>query len=83
MKLIFSELKSNLSTLPQQSFESIYTIYQKYLFQLNNRVSVFRSCQEKNFSGIIRGVEPSGKLIVETEQGVIKTFSLKEITLLY
>ena len=82
MKLILSELESNLSTLPQQSFESVYTIYQKYLFQLN-RVSVFRSCQEKNFSGIIRGVEPSGKLIVETEQGIIKTFSLKEITLLY
>ena len=82
MKLIFSELESNLSTLPQQSFENVYTIYQKYLFQLN-RVSVFRSCQEKNFSGIIRGVEPSGKLIVETEQGIIKTFSLKEITLLY
>ncbi|GJH40968.1 biotin--[acetyl-CoA-carboxylase] ligase [Capnocytophaga sp. HP1101] len=82
MKLILSELESNLSTLTQQSFKSVYPIYQSYLFQLN-KVSTFRSPEGETFSSIIRGVEPSGKLIVETEQQAIKTFSLKEITLLY
>lgn len=35
------------------------------------------------FSGFIKGTSPEGKLVVLLEDEIIKTFDLKEISLLY
>ena len=45
--------------------------------------STFKLNDNSTFSGIMKGVEQNGKLIVWTEDEIIKTFDLKEITLLY
>lgn len=57
-------------------------IYEANLFQ-KDKVSVFRSQEGSDFSGIIRGVQPSGKLRVELENEQFMYFDLKEVQLLF
>lgn len=82
MKSILRNLQKEFLNLEELQFADIYPIYKKYLFQLN-KISAFRPKEGKDFSGIIRGVLPSGELLVETENDEIKQFALKEIQLLY
>lgn len=82
MKSILFNLQKEFTKLEESQFADIYPIYKKYLFQLN-KISAFRPKNGKDFSGIIRGVLPSGELLVETENDEIKLFALKEIQLLY
>ena len=54
--------------------------YLDFLYRIN-KVSCFESGSQK-FNGVIRGVEDSGLLIVETENEIIK-FNTKEIKILF
>lgn len=82
MKFVVRNLQREFENLDHLQFADVYPIYKKYLFQLNG-VSAFRPQKGQDFSGIIRGVLPSGELLVETENDGIKEFALKEIQLLY
>lgn len=74
---IASVIESNL-TAPD--FERLRRQYLQMLFR-KNQVSAF-SDGHQTFNGIIRDVDYSGKLVLETDSET-KTFSLKEIELLY
>ena len=60
--------------------KNISSKYLDFLYRIN-KVSFFESGSQK-FNGIIRGVEDSGLLIVETENEIIK-FNIKEIKILF
>lgn len=81
MKRIINNLEKELTVIENFSFEEIYNVYRNYLFRLE-KVSTFRSPEGIHFMGIIKGVTSIGELIVATEE-TIKTFSLKQIELLY
>ncbi|GIM58973.1 biotin--[acetyl-CoA-carboxylase] ligase [Capnocytophaga canimorsus] len=82
MQSILKNLEAHLAKVEQLSFESVYPLYKRHLFRIN-QVSAFRPHSGNDFSGIIRGVLPSGKLVVQNEDDQMLTFSLKEIELLY
>lgn len=56
--------------------------YLKILFR-KDQPSTFKNLINEKFIGIIRGVDTTGKLMVELEDCVIKKFNLKEVKLLY
>lgn len=56
--------------------------YESFLFR-KNKPSTFKDAEGNMFSGFIIGVSNGGKLQVRLEDDIIKTFNLKEITLLY
>ncbi len=64
------------------SREELKTLYLKVLFR-KDKPSTFKDLSNRNFTGIIRGVDPSGKLLVELEDDLLKPFDLKELKLLY
>lgn len=82
MKYIVKRLQKKFSQTENLTFDEIYPVYEKRLFQ-KDKVSAFRCAQGNDFSGIIRKVLPSGELVVEIETGELKNFQLKEIQLLY
>ncbi|NDV15352.1 biotin--[acetyl-CoA-carboxylase] ligase [Muricauda sp. TY007] len=56
--------------------------YEKLLFK-KDKPSTFTNADDEMFMGFIRRVSPTGKLIIELEDQVLKEFDLKEVTLLY
>lgn len=81
MEEIVLQMETLLPTFLEKGFEGGYRSYQKYLFR-KDKVSAFRQKEGINFMGVIKGVAPTGRLLVETEIG-IRSFELKEIELLY
>ncbi|TBW27573.1 biotin--[acetyl-CoA-carboxylase] ligase [Gramella sp. KN1008] len=79
---ILQSIEQKLTEFPDLNGDQILENYVRHMFRLNI-VSSFSSPQGKHFNGIIRGVTTEGKLNLEIEEGVFKTFDLKEIQLLY
>ncbi|WP_147679141.1 biotin--[acetyl-CoA-carboxylase] ligase [Algibacter pacificus] len=75
MKYYFRILEvGNLELLKQE--------YETNLFR-KNKPSTFKDAEGLMFSGFIKGISSDGKLEVLIEDDIIKTFDLKEISLLY
>lgn len=76
---LLSHLESRYLMLHGGKFEVLKQDYLQNLFQLNE----VRTYQSKHgqFTGIIRGIDAWGKLVMETEQG-LQHFDLKEIVFL-
>ncbi|MBO3117205.1 biotin--[acetyl-CoA-carboxylase] ligase [Winogradskyella sp. DF17] len=79
---IVTSIKIQFENAKSKTIEEITEEYESLLFRLD-KPSTFKIAGEKVFSGIIRGVTPSGRLKVWLEDQDIKTFDFKEITLLY
>ncbi|MBO6879719.1 biotin--[acetyl-CoA-carboxylase] ligase [Winogradskyella sp.] len=79
---ILKELQFYFKLLESQQFEQLKSEYEALLFR-KDKPSTFSTSKDETFSGIIKGVSKSGKLKVWTEDEIIKTFDLKELTLLY
>ena len=79
---ITSEIELKLEELPYRDSTIILEEYARNMFRLN-KVSTFSSPDGNRFNGIIRGVTTEGKLNLEIEDAVFKTYDLKEIQLLY
>ncbi len=77
--LLLSHLESRYLMLRNGHLDVLKRDYLQNLFQLNEVANYLHSDQQ--FTGIIRGVDAWGKLIIETEQGV-KSFDLKEVSFL-
>ncbi|APG61292.1 biotin--[acetyl-CoA-carboxylase] ligase [Christiangramia salexigens] len=75
-------LERKLEQLPDKTATEILEEYARHMFRLN-KVSVFELPDSTRINGIIRGVTTDGKLNLEIEDAVFKTFELKEIKLLY
>ena len=79
---VLKELQFYFEVLEMQNLAEIKSQYESLLFR-KDKPSTFSTADGKTFSGIIKGVTKKGKLKVWTEDEIIKTFDLKEVTLRY
>ena len=70
------------STALTKNYSEIKTQYEALLFR-KDKPSTFKNEDGTTFSGIIKSITETGKLNVWTEDDIIKTFDLKQVTLLY
>ncbi len=82
MERLVLKIETKLEQLPSRKGAEILEEYANNMFRLNV-VSSFLSQEGNKFNGIIRGVTKEGKLKLELEDSVFKTYDLKEIQLLY
>lgn len=78
---LLTELKNNYEWVETKDWEKIKNLYNQRLFRAN-QISIFQKDQ-KEFQGIIRGVDKFGQLMVETSDGETYFFKHKEIELKY
>ncbi|WP_111685461.1 biotin--[acetyl-CoA-carboxylase] ligase [Winogradskyella tangerina] len=79
---ILKNLQYYFDLLESKAFERIKSQYEALLFR-KDKPSTFQYEDGEKISGIIKGISESGKLILWLEDDILKTFDLKEITLLY
>ena len=75
-------LKYYFMLLRKEEYDFLKREYESFLFR-KNKPSTFRDVEGAFFSGIIKNVSPSGSLQVLIEEGIIKDFDFKDLTLLY
>ncbi len=76
------KIEKELNDLSFRKSAEILENYTNRMFRLNV-VSTFSTPAGDKFNAIIRGVTTNGKLNLEIENAVFKTFDLKEVQLLY
>lgn len=79
---ILKQLQYYFAILESKDYEKLKEEYESLLFR-KDKPSTFKNEDGTTFSGIIKGITETGKLNVWTEDDVIKTFDLKQVTLLY
>jgi len=79
---IVQQIKQNSNLILTGNFEEIDKIYHKNLFKINIPMA-FETNDNERFMGIIQRVDEKGKLWIMDENDVLKSFSIKEIKLLY
>ena len=79
---ILNHMQHYFQLLENNNLQVLYSEYETKLFR-KNKPSTFITPNDNTFTGIIKGVTIEGKLKVLTEDDIIKTFDLKEVTLLY
>ncbi|EDP72067.1 putative biotin/lipoate A/B protein ligase family protein [Flavobacteriales bacterium ALC-1] len=79
---ILKQFQFYFEMLEAQKLSEIKAEYEALLFR-KGKPSTFKTLDNNTFSGIIKGITENGMLNVWTEDEIIKTFDLKEITLLY
>lgn len=79
---ILTELQAYFKLLDAKNYSEIKAQYETLLFR-KDKPSTFENNDGSTFSGIIKGITETGKLNVWTEDDIIKTFDLKQVTLLY
>ncbi|WP_299521570.1 biotin--[acetyl-CoA-carboxylase] ligase [Winogradskyella sp.] len=79
---ILNALQFYFKMLESHKYEELKTQYERLLFR-KGKPSTFKCVNNKTFSGIIQGISETGKLVLWMEDDVVKTFDLKEVTLLY
>jgi len=70
------------SILQNEEYDAVKSEYENSLFR-KDKPSTFKDVNNDLFSGIIKGVTKYGKLQVLLEDGIVKKYDLKEITILY
>jgi BirA family biotin operon repressor/biotin-[acetyl-CoA-carboxylase] ligase len=79
---LLKDLEEKLYSLDTRSSEAVLKEYKKHLFKM--RVpSTFQLPDGTYFSGMIADVTAAGKLLVKSEDELIKEYDLKEIRLCY
>lgn len=79
---ILKQLEYYFKLLEAQKYDELKSEYETLIFR-KGKPSTFETSSGDTFSGIIEGVTEMGMLRVWTEDEIIKTFNLKELTLLY
>lgn len=79
---VLKQFQYYFKLLEEGNLAEIKSKYEAMLFR-KNKPSTFKTNQNEIFTGIIKGVNDNGRLKVLTEDEIVKTFELKEITLLY
>ncbi|MGX1930794.1 biotin--[acetyl-CoA-carboxylase] ligase [Flagellimonas sp. 2504JD4-2] len=79
---LLERLKFYLDDLETKTVPQLLPAYEKLLFR-KDRPSTFTDDQNERFMGFIRRISPTGKLVVELEDKILKEFDLKEVSLLY
>lgn len=79
---IVNQLEKVFLKLGQKDEAHLWGAYENVLFR-KGKVSTFENTEGGRFMGIIKGVSKNGRLNVELENSVLKTYDLKEVRLLY
>ncbi|AVR44028.1 biotin--[acetyl-CoA-carboxylase] ligase [Christiangramia fulva] len=82
LNILLLKIDEKLKDLPLADETELLEKYAENMFRLN-QVSAFELPSGDRINGIIRGVTTEGKLNLEIEDAVFRTFDLKEIQLLY
>lgn len=78
---LFSRLETRYIQLKQHRTKEIKSAYLEHLFQIEETQSYAYPSGE-TFRGMIKGIDPSGKLIVETEMGR-ELFGIKDLQYIF
>ena len=81
LAILLQELETCFIEIKRENYEVLRKSYFQRLYK-KDQVAVFKTPQSLPFNGIIRNVSESGKLQVETEDGIINAYDLKEIKML-
>lgn len=79
---IIEEIKLKVSQLRTHQYAEIDEAYHAHLFKMNVPMP-FETVEGERFMGIIQRVDEQGKLCLMDEQDELRSFSLKEIKLLF
>lgn len=82
LHLLLKNIVKNLQNLSIDDFIEIKAVYENNLFR-KELISVFETPQGLNFNGIIKGISEIGALLVETENGLLQQYQLKEVKMVY
>ncbi len=82
LKIVLPELEKDFLQLSEENSEAILSRYQNQLFR-RLVPSTFKLPGGQLFTGMIMGVTPSGKLLVQKDEEEITEFDLKEVSLCY
>lgn len=84
-KLLFDiveQIKQSSSLILNGNFKEIDKMYHNNLFKINSPM-VFETIGNERFMGIIQKVDEQGKLWIMNENDILRSFTIKEIKLLY
>jgi BirA family biotin operon repressor/biotin-[acetyl-CoA-carboxylase] ligase len=79
---VLKQFQLYFNMLEDQKFSELKNQYESLLYR-KEKPSTFKTHDGNVFSGIIKGITDNGLLNVWTEDEIIRTFDLKEVTLLY
>ncbi|GAA4281423.1 biotin--[acetyl-CoA-carboxylase] ligase [Gaetbulibacter aestuarii] len=79
---ILKELKKGFKNLEKGKIDDLKLDYEEHLFRIN-KPSTFKDAEGNMFSGYIKNVSDSGALQVLLEDGIVRAFDLKALTLMY
>ncbi|MCR9227749.1 MAG: biotin--[acetyl-CoA-carboxylase] ligase [Flavobacteriaceae bacterium] len=79
---VLHRLQHHMEDIGSKTVKQLLPSYQKLLFR-KDKPSTFTNNEGEMFMGFIRKVSPTGKLVIELEDQILKEFDLKEVTLLY
>ncbi|GGW22941.1 biotin--[acetyl-CoA-carboxylase] ligase [Arenibacter certesii] len=79
---IVNQLKVFLVHAEEEEFKTMFANYEDQLFR-KDKPSTFQNTNGELFMGFIKGVSPSGKLVLLLEDSVMREFDLKEVSLMY
>lgn len=82
LQCVLKRLQYYIDELKAEHFEELKANYEAELFR-KNKPSTFQDAKGHLFSGYIKGVSPSGHLHILVVDGVVKSFDLKDVKLLY
>ncbi|MCK0158436.1 biotin--[acetyl-CoA-carboxylase] ligase [Cellulophaga sp. F20128] len=82
LKLIIAKLRKYLTKEFLSHTAELTSKYEKIMFRID-KPSTFKDKEGNYFMGFIKGVSPSGKLIVMLEDQLLQEYDLKEIQLMY
>ncbi len=81
LKDLVKNLEYYFNKLDKSSINSIFEKYEDALFRIN-KPSTFKNSKGEVFSGYIKGLSRLGKLSVMLEDNLLKSYDLKEISML-
>jgi len=81
-KVILNHLKNTFESFENGQVDALKKSYESNLFR-KNKPSTFKDDKGHLFTGYIKSVSESGALQVLLEDGIVRAFNLKELTLLY
>lgn len=82
LKSIFKRIEKNMEKLKKGEEASLWTAYDDCLFK-KGKPTLFEDGNQERFMGIIQKVNSTGKLEVMLEDDSVRSYGIKEITMIY
>lgn len=82
LQLLLNQLEADLKEIRDTHWGKIMNRYKLNLFRINSP-STFELPNKQLFTGIIKDVQLDGRLVVQTDDGQLKNYDIKEIRLRY